>query len=88
MLAWLADLVVWGGYALLVGWGLGRAGAGDVASLVVVLLPVLLYDLAFELLAEGRRRARCCSASASPASTARSRRWGSSRCGGCCASST
>ncbi len=54
MLAWLADLAVWGGYALLMGWMLSRAGAGDVAGIVLVLVPVLLYDVAFEVLAEGQ----------------------------------
>ena len=54
MLAWLADLAVWGGYALLMGWILSRSGAGEVAGILLVLLPVLLYDVAFETLAEGQ----------------------------------
>ncbi|HEX9950183.1 MAG TPA: RDD family protein, partial [Rubricoccaceae bacterium] len=54
ILAWLADLVVWGGYALLMSWVLSKAGADDVGFVLLVLLPVLLYDVGFEVLAEGQ----------------------------------
>ena len=54
MLAWLADTVVWGGYAFAALWALDRAGTPETAVVAVVVLPVLLYHLAFEVLFEGQ----------------------------------
>ena len=54
MLAWLADVAVWVGYALVVGFSLSEAGASEAAVFVLVGLPILLYDLAFEVFFEGQ----------------------------------
>ena len=54
MLAWLADTVVWGGYAFAALWLLDRFGAAETAIVLVVVLPVVLYHLAFEVLFEGQ----------------------------------
>jgi uncharacterized RDD family membrane protein YckC len=54
ILAWLADVAVWAGYALLVGFTLSESGAPEGAVLALVVLPVALYDLAFEVLFEGQ----------------------------------
>ena len=54
ILAWLADLFVWGGYALLANWVLSKAGADQVGFVLLVVVPVLLYDVGFEVLAEGQ----------------------------------
>ena len=55
ILAWLADVVVWGGYAWLASLMLDLIGADGTTPLVtVVFLPVLLYHVAFEMLAEGQ----------------------------------
>ncbi len=55
ILAWLADVVVWGLYALAVSAVLGELGLdGQTTMIVLVVLPVLLYHLAFETLAEGQ----------------------------------
>lgn len=54
ILAWLADVAVWAGYALVVGYSLVAARAPDVASYVLIGLPILLYDLVFEVLFEGQ----------------------------------
>lgn len=54
ILAWLADVAVWAGYALVVGWSLSAAGAPDAAAFVLIALPIALYDLAFEVFFEGQ----------------------------------
>ncbi|MDT0630409.1 RDD family protein, partial [Rubrivirga litoralis] len=55
ILAWAADTALWVGYALLLFWLLGRAGA-DAEWLVVLLVavPVLLYHLLFEVFFDGQ----------------------------------
>ena len=55
MLAWLADVFVWGLFA----WGMlavldAANTISNTAIVVLIALPVLLYDVAFETLAEGQ----------------------------------
>ncbi len=55
ILAWLADVFVWGLYALAASALLDELGlTGSTTMTVLVVLPVLLYHLAFETLAEGQ----------------------------------
>ena len=55
ILAWLADSALWVGYALLVGWALGRGGADATwLFLLVVVVPVLLYHPLFEVFFDGQ----------------------------------
>ena len=54
ILAYLADAVVWVGYAFLALWVLGEADAGPVATFVLVGVPVALYDVLFEVFFEGQ----------------------------------
>ncbi len=55
ILAWLADVVVWGLYAFAMTTLLSELSLdGETTIIVLVILPILLYHIAFETLAEGQ----------------------------------